>query len=78
MKDKNKKMFFAYEFIGTAFLTWGYNMTGNSGVMIFILSLMCWEVSCAHFNNAISLGNLFFNHKSFKDNLPPYLVLTVV
>ena len=78
LKDKNKLRFFAYEFIGTALLTWGYNMTDQSNVMLLMLTLMSWEVSCAHFNNSISLGNVFFHYDDIKNNLAPYLILTVV
>lgn len=82
LKDKNKVKFFAYELFGTAMLTWGYNISGGqAGNLIFVLSLICWEVSCAHFNNSISLGTLIFNARSlddFKKNLTPYAIITLV
>lgn len=78
MRDQNKLRFFFYELVGTMFLTWGYNMTKNPGTLIFIMSVINWEISCAHFNNAISLGTLVFNHKDFLNNLVPYIILTFV
>jgi len=60
-------------------LTWGYNVSGgNSGNLLFVLSLICWEVSCAHFNNSISLGTLVFNRQDFKENFTPFAILTFV
>ena len=46
--------------------------------MLYIATLVSWEVSAAHFNNALSIGTLFFNHTDFKENLVPYLILTIV
>ena len=79
IKDKNKLKFFLYELLGTAVLTWGYNISGgNGGSLLFVLSLICWEVSCAHFNNSISLATLIFNRQDFKENLTPFAILTIV
>jgi len=60
--DKNKLRFFAYEFIGTAIVTFGANMGAN---LYLIVLWLCWEVSAAHFNMALSLGSLML---SFSDN----------
>ena len=46
--------------------------------MLYIATMVSWEVSAAHFNNALSVGTLFFNHTNFKENIVPYLVLTIV
>ena len=53
--DKNKLRFFAYEFFGTAILTFGANMGAN---FYLVVLLLCWEVSAAHFNMALSLGSM--------------------
>jgi hypothetical protein len=51
--NKDKLRYFFYEFIGTAILTMSYNMGAN----FYLIALwLCWEVSAAHFNMAISLG----------------------
>ena len=60
-EDKNKLRFYAYEFFGTALLTFGFNVAGaNWGIMYVIALWICWEPSCAHFNSAISLASLLF------------------
>ena len=64
--------------IGTAALAWSYNLTGSPATILFPLTLLAWEVSCAHFNNAISLATLLFNSKQFAENLVPFLILTFV
>ena len=45
--------------MGTALLTFCFNMGGYSGVAaILVVSLWSWEVSCAHFNPAVTFGSL--------------------
>ena len=77
-KDKNKLKFFAYEFFGSALIAYFFNITKSLSSMLYIATLVSWEVSAAHFNNALSIGTLFFNHTDFKENIIPYLILTIV
>ena len=54
-------------------------MTGSPVSLLFVLTLINWEVSCAHFNNAISFATLVFNRKEgFKENLGPFFILSIV
>lgn len=70
-KKKNTIFFYLHEFLGTAFLCLAYNLGGKiasgdstkGGVspMLFVVSMWSWDLSCAHFNLAVSLGSLVFN-----------------
>ena len=50
--------FLIYELIGTAILTICYNMTGQYIYFLLVVSLWAWNYSAAHFNAAITLGEL--------------------
>jgi len=75
--DKNKLRFFAYEFIGSAIVTFGANMGSN---LYLIVLWLCWEVSAAHFNMALSLGSLVLNlnDKEWTKHMTDYIFIAVV
>jgi glycerol uptake facilitator-like aquaporin len=75
--DKNKLRFFAYEFIGTAIVTFGANMGAN---LYLVVLWLCWEVSAAHFNMALSLGSLMLtvSDKDWTKHLTNYIFIALV
>ena len=78
-ENKNKLRFYAYEFFGTALITFGFNMSGGSWTSMYLIALwICWEPSCAHFNSAISLAALLFNIGKIGDHLVTFIILSVV
>ena len=76
-KDKDKLRYFFYEFIGTAILTFGYNMGAN----LYLIALwLCWEVTACHFNMAISLGYMIttLTEDKFVDHMTNYFIMCLV
>lgn len=79
---KDKKFFLFFEFLGTVILTVAFNMAGKQSIngasqptivasTLFIVSLMSWEISTAHFNSALTLG-AFIYAGDLKQNLLPF------
>ena len=72
MENINKRRqgtFYQYEFLGMALLTLSCNFCGfeqgkidftfeSATKMYFLVSVWCWDLSCAHFNSAITIGRL--------------------
>lgn len=59
--DKEKvytAKFLIYELLGTSILTICYNMTGQYVYFLLVVSVWAWNYSAAHFNAAITLGEL--------------------
>ena len=62
--------FYKYEFFGVAILTLSCNFCGFNGFsdagfsyepvskMLFLVSIWSWDLSCAHFNSAVTLARL--------------------
>ena len=79
---KDKKFFLFFEFLGTCILTVAFNMAGQGlnfstaivASTLFIVSLMSWEISTAHFNSALTLGALIYAG-DLKANLLPFCSL---
>lgn len=67
LKEKSTLIFFLYEFLGTAILTYAYQISGNYIYVIFVITFWSWEVSAAHFNTAITIGSFIYNTKELKD-----------
>ena len=61
-----KARFYLYEFFGTMIVVWSYNILSTFSAMLFAMTLVCWEVSCANFNNAITFGTLIFEKEDVK------------
>ena len=87
---KDKKFFLFFEFLGMVILTISFNMVGQlsfaggdtlnkmfTSLTLFIVSLMSWEISCAHFNTAITIGSYIYEGQ-LKKNLPPFLGIVTV
>merc|ERR1712086_349203 len=86
---KDKKFFLFFEFLGTMVLTIAFNMCGlqaqaSAGVRsniisktIFIISLISWEISSAHFNSAITLG-AWICAGDYKKNLTPMFAIIMM
>ena len=55
-----------YEFIGTAFLVFAFN-TGGRGFAYFMMWIIAYKVSGAHFNPATSLAVFIVERQPFKD-----------
>ena len=80
-QDKNKIHYFMYELVGTMLVTVSYNLTSQYVFTILIVSIWSWEVSAAHFNMAITLGDFIYNTRSLeklKNNIVPFLALIFV
>ena len=85
--NKQKRYFYAYELIGTSILTLAYNLSSLSGgqPVLLVISLWSWEISCAHFNVAVTLGSLLFhsdllsfkNGKETRKNLMQFFLIIV-
>lgn len=58
MNNKSMSPALVYEFLATAVLTAIFNLGGTSGFAhaLFFVSFICWQVSCAHFNAAITIA----------------------
>ena len=63
LSDKNKLVFFAYEFVGMAVLSLCLNMSGIGTAVsaLMVVSIWSWDVSCAHFNPAVTLGSMLLS-----------------
>jgi glycerol uptake facilitator-like aquaporin len=57
-----------YEFIGTAFLVFAFNASGR-GIAYFLMWIIAYKVSGAHFNPATSLAVFIVERQPFKDFL---------
>ena len=57
--EKEKVNFYLFEFIGTMLVAFSYNFTGEYTYVLLVASIWSWDVSCAHFNSAITVGDLF-------------------
>lgn len=88
-QSKQKRYFYAYELIGTALITLSYNLSKVSGAqpVLMIISLWSWEISCAHFNAAITLGSLLYHsdqlsfkqskYKETKESLMQFMLIII-
>ena len=57
--EKNKPIYLFYEFLGTALIVLTFNIGQSAlGFILLLVSIWSWEVSCAHFNPAITLAQL--------------------
>lgn len=74
IKSSRFRKFF-YEFVGCAFLSYAFNIGGTQtyASALFIVSVMAWDVSDAHFNFGITLAesimNIIKNSDEMTDNL---------
>jgi len=68
-----------YEFLGTTILTLAFNINGSKidSSILLIVSWWSWEISTAHFNLAVTLGNLLFKPHTMVSNLPLFLKTAV-
>lgn len=82
MEKIKSKSFLAYEFLGTALVTFCYNTSSNYSYFLVIPTLWCWDTSLAHFNTALTLGALVqgpsMNKVNLMKNLIPFVVVTLV
>jgi len=76
---RDKVRFLGLELIGSALLTYALNVTstGATGPVLLIVSILCWEASCAHFNLAVTLGVLVNQYPKAKKNLNSFLMIAV-
>ena len=72
--NKNKKFFYFYEFMGTAFLSFCYNISNKQNIrdfpiscVLMVISLWSWELSSAHFNLAITIAS-YINTNRYDSN----------
>lgn len=61
--SSNKLLYIFYEILGTFLLTFTYHMCGIIGCfnVMFVISFLSWDLSSAHFNFAITLGESIFD-----------------
>ena len=79
-KKKDRNFFLFFEFLGTVILTVAFNMgkqqnaTGGQimATTLFVISLVSWEISSAHFNSAVTLGSFIYTG-NYKENLLPFI-----
>lgn len=50
----------AFEFLGTLLLTFCYNVCGTYAALLVATALWSWSFSLAHFNAAVTLGDLVY------------------
>lgn len=56
-ENSNRGRKFVYEFIGTALLSYSFNISSSATSALFLVSILAWEVADAHFNMAITLAD---------------------
>ena len=74
-QQKHKVTFLAYEFLGAAFTTIAFNLCFGQVAQVFIFSLLAWELSCAHFNAAITIGAFFYKYDEIKNNVGSFFLI---
>jgi hypothetical protein len=70
-----------YEFLGVAMLTVCYNMTRSYNYFLIVVSIWAWNHSGAHFNMAITFGELIMRSSSFADftsGFVPFLMISFI
>lgn len=74
MTTKEKLTYMFYEAMGTFVLCYAYNLEKKDSVseagfpmILAIVSLISWEVSCAHFNWGLTVAYLFVDIDKFKE-----------
>jgi len=56
-ENSNRGRKFVYEFIGTALLSYSFNISSSATSALFLVSILAWEVADAHFNMAITIAD---------------------
>jgi len=76
-QQKHRVTFLAYEFFGTAFMTVAFNLTLGVGQIsqVFVFSLLAWELSCAHFNMAITIGAFLYKFDEIAKNSVSFMLI---
>ena len=80
-QDKSKLNFFLYEFVGMALVTVAYNVSSSQMFTILVVSIWSWNVSAAHFNMAITIGDFVSVAKDLeklKSSVAPFFILIIV
>ena len=57
------KQAYLYEFLGTAILTIARNLGGSLQYVLLIITWIAWDISGAHFNAAVTLGNFMYDRE---------------
>ena len=67
---------FVYEFFGSSILSYALNAGSSSGygAALFLVSVLAWEVSDAHFNFGITLAEFVMNVIKNSDELVEQLI----
>ena len=78
-EDKNKLHYYMYEFIGTVVITVAYNLSQSYVGALLFVSIWAWDVSAAHFNMALTIGEFCMNASllNAKSNAMPLLGLLI-
>ena len=64
---KDKFFYLLYEFLGSAALVISFNLSITSGTgatILFVVTLVGWNLSSCHFNSGVSLAQLVYEHRS--------------
>jgi glycerol uptake facilitator-like aquaporin len=77
--NKDKKIgIAAYECIGTALITYGFMVVGESATsaisITFAMTILAWNVSGGHFNPVISVA-MYISEKDFGGNIVTLIIL---
>jgi glycerol uptake facilitator-like aquaporin len=68
MENKSFKYALIYELLGMMAITIARNLGGSIPYVLLIVTWLAWDVSGAHFNAAITVGNLIFDKDKISEN----------
>jgi len=68
-ENSNRGRKFVYEFIGTALLSYSFNISSSATSALFLVSILAWEVADAHFNMAITIADFVQKAIQYSDDI---------